>query len=152
LSPAQHSFDGVIGKRRIPLFRQAEGEFCPILLDMGQDARPWSKGHYGAWPTRNNGGERLRIVDQQSGRTLVASLLHGSQREHEKGAGFAVNHSYLLANVAAAGSGDANGQKHPVVDSDNNYYLVDEAHHLRAECLSAWKFLRAGPSSGRCQV
>lgn len=43
----------------------------------------------------------------------------------------------MLANVAAAGSGDANGQTHPVADFENNYYLIGEAHPLRAECLSA---------------
>lgn len=60
------------------------------------------------------------------------------KRNMKKARVIIVNHSYLLANIAAAGGGDPNGQKHPVVDFENNYYLIDEAHHLHAECLAAF--------------
>ncbi|MBK4735952.1 helicase C-terminal domain-containing protein [Noviherbaspirillum pedocola] len=47
------------------------------------------------------------------------------------------NHSYLLSTIAAFSGGDS-AQKHPVVDFENNYYLLDEAHHLHDECLGAF--------------
>lgn len=53
------------------------------------------------------------------------------------------NHSYLLANIAAAGGGDPSAKKHPVVDFENNYYALDEAHHMREECIGAFAYSSA---------